>query len=247
MAMDAMERGMRPPVYQDFAGKMKEVQVEGDQACQFNKKDVTVEVMDFLTKSDPESEKKGWILRNVLTKEECAALIDVSEGRGYQAAAEYCYMYYHRKNDRLMCDDTELADFLWKRIAPHVPSQLQFQTSNTFEACGLNNRFRICRYDGGGHFGIHSDGTFATVDTRSFLTCMLYLNSGEAGGDFTGGHTDFIENTSSRDVQYSLVPETGMCVVFRQQDPDCLHCGTTVESGKKYILRTDIMFKCRVS
>lgn len=244
--MDAMERGMRPPVFQDFRKKAILQRDQGDDGVNADEQpDITVEVMDFLTEADPSPpEKKGWILRNVLSKAECQALIDASEQRGYQAAKEFCFMYFQRKNDRLMCHDQELADFLWKRIESRVPKRLEFDTGYTWEAYGLNDRFRICRYKPGGHFGIHTDGIFGHSATdRSFLTCMLYLNSGTAGGDFVGGHTDFMKDNNDRSVHYSLVPETGLCVVFRQADRDCLHSGTLLKSGTKYILRTDVMFR----
>eukprot|EP00117_Sycon_ciliatum_P013273 scpid81886/ scgid14001/ len=242
---NAMEGGMRDPIFNNFSTILDRKCNEGDSGNSSSdvKTEPKVEVMDFLTKRNPAAEKKGWIIRNSLSASECSSLIAASEASGYQPAEEFCFMYARRNNDRMMCDDKDLAAYLWERVAPCIPEVLTFDGRHSWRAYKLNARFRICRYYSGGHFGIHSDGTFAyDEDHRSFLTCMFYLNEGN-GVDFKGGTTDFIENTIDRGVQYRLVPSTGLCVVFKQMDSDCLHCGTELTSGTKYILRTDVMFE----
>jgi prolyl 4-hydroxylase len=62
---------------------------------------------------------------------------------------------------------------------------------------------------------------------QSMLTFMLYLN-----GDFEGGETNFQSGVSVK-------PETGMVLVFRHA---LFHEGAAVTSGRKYVLRSDVMF-----
>lgn len=63
---------------------------------------------------------------------------------------------------------------------------------------------------------------------------MIYLN-----GEFTGGHTRFLK-TEGRDVLYSLKAEPGMVLCFQH---DIFHDGQKLEDGKKYLMRSDVMYK----
>lgn len=202
---------------------------------------------------------KGWLLHDVLTPEECAAIIAVTEERKYQDANEYCYQYVRRYNDRMMCEDTGLAQFIWDRISPHLPQTIDESAcslhrvgtrpahaagSTRWRRHRLNDRWRFCRYYEGHYFGEHVDGTYSTSREASFWTCMVYLNAGD-GKDFRGGTTDFVahdNNPKSLTLRYRIVPKPGLCVVFRQADGDCLHLGSKLLSGTKYMMRTDVMF-----
>lgn len=97
-------------------------------------------------------------------------------------------------------------------------------------ACGLNERFRFYRYDRGERFAPHYDGCFRrSDDEESLLTFMIYLNEG-----YEGGSTTFAE----WDVE--IVPKTAMMLIFRH----CLlHAGEAVRRGRKYVLRSDVMYR----
>lgn len=182
----------------------------------------------------------GVMVHNALTSDECKAVIDASEKFGYQDAKEYCFMYFNRQNDRFMSDDPELASFLWKRVQQFVPKRVE-AFDRKWEVDDLNIRFRFCKYIGGqGHyFGPHCDGVYSVdKDHMSLLTCMFYLNGTD---DFEGGRTNFIDHQTHK-LNYSVKPEPGLCVIFRQRDLRCYHEGTEVTKGLKYIMRTDIMY-----
>ncbi len=61
---------------------------------------------------------------------------------------------------------------------------------------------------------------------------MVYLNS-----DFSGGETKFYGE--DRAPRVAIRPEPGMALVFVHFQ---LHEGAPVISGRKYVLRTDVMY-----
>lgn len=125
-------------------------------------------------------------------------------------------------NEHLILDDFEIAKNLWQRVAAQIPPILEGR-----QALGLNERLRFYRYDVGQYFAPHSDGCFRRENgEESLLTFMIYLND-----DFDGGETNFGE--------VSIKPETGMALVFKHP---LLHEGCAVTKGRKYALRSDVMY-----
>jgi hypothetical protein len=132
-----------------------------------------------------------------------------------------------------------------------------FGMNGTWRLNSLNPCFRLCKYNPSGHFGPHYDGDYIIdpIDHRSLKTFMIYLNHSSAceeEGGFVGGETNF---SSSHDMYFdserqiycsppesifaSLAAERGDCLVF---DHHILHEGAQVKSGKKYIMRSDVMY-----
>ena len=185
--------------------------------------------------------ENGVVVSNALTTGECKAIVNLSEGKGYQDAVEYCGMYRDRWNDRFMSDDHQLAQFMWDRVKEFVPKTVTDQGS-VWEVEKLNSRFRFCKYIGGKehYFGPHTDGQYIIdANHKSLLTCMFYLNGKDK---FEGGLTNFLD-FKTRTVKYSVHPETGLCVIFPQISLEFYHEGTKVTKGLKYILRTDVMYR----
>ena len=182
----------------------------------------------------------GWLYEGFLLATECKRMIELSETHGFQNANAYCHLYRDRRNDRILVDDTGLAKLMWQRISRHVSDMTVSKFGKKWVPCGVNPRFRMCRYIGGEnhYFGRHTDGGYIDTQTgeRSFLTLLVYLNSKE---EFEGGCTNFFSDKK----MCQVVPRPGLCTVFFQEDMRCLHEGEKVAAGKKYIIRTDIMFK----
>jgi len=65
---------------------------------------------------------------------------------------------------------------------------------------------------------------------------MVYLNE-----DFTGGRTIFYNKSGNE--THALAPKTGQAIIFPQTSK-YPHIGEEIKSGRKYILRTDVMYKC---
>ncbi|XP_060081640.1 uncharacterized protein LOC132560951 [Ylistrum balloti] len=203
---------------------------------------------------------EGFLLHNILTPTECASIIDGGEkiGFGEIRGAQDNY----RSAQRIMIESQSLADLLWTRIQscleeldissdPHsqhihgIPCVVQGKWVPT----GLNKLFRLCRYHPGGHFAPHFDGFYEEDSKhRSMKTLMVYLN-----GDFTGGSTNFVDESQTlhmdetgkycaeeKNILCKVQPEAGMAIIFNHHR---LHEGQKLWDNKKYILRTDIMFK----
>lgn len=167
-------------------------------------------------------------LTDVLSPDECAELIASTEAIGFAfapitTAMGFVDMPEVRNNTRVMVDDHVLADRLWHRVKDFVPADL-----GGWRAVGLNERLRTYRYESGQYFRSHYDGYYArNRSERSFLTMMIYLNE-----DFAGGQTAF-------DGAF-IRPQTGSALFFLHQ---LRHEGCEVTRGRKYAIRTDVMYR----
>lgn len=176
-------------------------------------------------------------IANILSPAECAEYIALTENMGYAGAPISTYRGFElrpdiRNNERVMIDDPERAHALWQRVSDHIPSQI-----DQWRAVGLNERFRFYRYDPGQRFAIHHDGSYRRPNgEKSLLTFMVYLNEGFAGGE-TRFYLPNHYNANQRHV--CVVPETGMALCFVHE---LAHEGATVMQGRKYVLRSDVMY-----
>ena len=168
-----------------------------------------------------------------LSPEECEQYISHSENIGYKAApittaSGFAMIPRIRNNTRVMLDDTLRAADLWQRIAPHVADPVM-----GCSALGVNERLRFYRYDPGEKFDWHFDGSYQRPNgERSLLTLMVYLNEG-----FEGGETRF--NLQAPYGYVKVAPKQGMALCFIHM---VQHKGAAVIQGRKYVLRSDIMY-----
>lgn len=181
------------------------------------------------------------VVNNVLSENECSRIIQRSEDAGYKQAlvnigvGEVLDSDY-RNSDRCIIDDVEFAQILFERIKPFLPASMY----GNWKLCGLNERMRILKYGKGNFFAPHSDGCYyPNVRKRSFHTVMIYLNEGE-GLDFSGGTTNFVAGHFDES-KSEVVPKTGSVLVF---DHVLRHEGAKVSSGRKYAIRSDVMYEC---
>jgi len=174
------------------------------------------------------------VVENFLTPEECKGFIDFSEKEGYSEALIRARGQGEvmnkdvRDNDRVIWDNPQVATQIFEMIKDLVPYNI-----DGYEPIGLNERFRFYRYKDGQRFRPHVDGAFKRSDTEvSLLTLLLYLNE-----EFEGGETNLII------LNENIKPKTGMLLIF---DHKILHAGSSVTSGTKYVLRTDVMYKLKI-
>ncbi len=172
-----------------------------------------------------------FVVWDFLTEDECLTLIRDAEDLGFTDAPITTrrgpvHMPGIRNNNRVMEDREDLADWLWEKM-----QVLDLPWHEGYEPVRLNERLRFYRYEPGQYFRPHIDGFYRTPggNEQSFYTVMIYLNE-----DFTGGETVMHEH------DLDIVPETGMALFFLHAQR---HEGATVTHGRKYVLRTDLMYR----
>ena len=167
-------------------------------------------------------------IHGFLSPIECQELIYQSEISDYhQASVQHprhgpLLLEDIRNNDRVILEDASLADQLFEQAHKLLPATIDGATLS-----GFHHRFRFYRYQTGQYFKWHRDG-HVDVDERqrSLLTFLIFLND-----DFVGGETEF---------RWGKVhAQCGTAVVFPHRS---VHQGACVESGIKYVLRTDVHY-----
>eukprot|EP01130_Rhizamoeba_saxonica_P002678 TRINITY_DN1243_c0_g1_i1.p1 TRINITY_DN1243_c0_g1~~TRINITY_DN1243_c0_g1_i1.p1 ORF type:complete len:238 (-),score=38.78 TRINITY_DN1243_c0_g1_i1:17-730(-) len=185
----------------------------------------------------------------VLEKAEELGLEDLS---GYNAN--------YRNNTRCVVMSFDVAELIFKRIAPFLDDieitkendqkvGKEYKLDGIWSPFALNECWRICKYNSGGHFGPHYDGYFSRGNNdRSMYTFMLYLND-----EYDGGTTNFLNDdqplnqsenglfeAQSENITHRIKATPGMALVFRHR---LLHEGAQLKAGTKYIMRSEVMYK----
>lgn len=179
---------------------------------------------------------KIFLLHGFLSHDECAALIRRSEGLTYEVGTVGGVVAEGiRNNERVLVDDKPLADALFHRAKSWLPQVVEHR-----HLTGFNERWRFYRYRPGQTFQPHRDGSYMSMETyeKSEVTFLIYLN-----GDMAGGETRFfadMELVARRSPYLTVKPSTGSALVFLHS---IWHEGAIVQSGEKYVLRTDVMYK----
>ncbi|NBF12605.1 2OG-Fe(II) oxygenase [Pseudomonas sp. Fl4BN1] len=182
------------------------------------------------------------LVHGFLSASECEALVEAAEKLGFaNAGSDYPPSY--RDNDRIVADDPALAGRLFERLthcASRAPGLGAMLDEDRWRMVGVNERLRFCRYRPGTQFRAHQDGVHHRQHTQSRLTFMIYLNDDA----FSGGETLFFEGRSAamsgRNARLCLRPRKGSLIVF---DHALWHAGALVDSGQKYVLRSDLMYE----
>ena len=166
-------------------------------------------------------------LEPVLTPEECQYFIDLSERVGYEEATITTHRgpvmnKRVRDNERVLYKDEAMAEALYQKFIPYLPV-----LEDGSRPVGLNELFRFYRYEGSQRFMTHRDGAYErNASEASRFSLLVYLN------DTDGGQTEFGD--------LKVFPKAGKALVFLHE---YRHKGCAVDSGMKYVLRTDVMYR----
>ncbi|MBC8135125.1 MAG: 2OG-Fe(II) oxygenase [Fibrella sp.] len=180
-----------------------------------------------------------WVVTDALTHAECTEFIGHGEATGFEAATVALRSGEQmrtdlRNNDRATVDDDALATELWQRMKPFAPVEI-----DGFPATRLNPRFRFYRYESGQQFKRHLDGrVYLPTGEVSRVTLLFYLNGGCAGGETVFGDWGFSRGKSLRP-EIRITPAVGSALFFTHE---LWHEGAPVTAGRKYVLRTDVMY-----
>ncbi|XP_078333302.1 uncharacterized protein LOC111118708 [Crassostrea virginica] len=178
--------------------------------------------------------KLVFVLHNVFTKKECLQMIKDSELRGFSPAmintadGKEIKETDTRNNYQNFLDSEEEMEKIHKRLRPYIP-----ELWRNHKIVGLNERLRVQRYDSGEYFKPHFDAGFLRENgEKSFLSVQIFLNE-----NFMGGNTAFLDLEESEKIE--VEPRTGSVLIYQH---DILHEDSAVLSGRKYALRTDVMY-----
>jgi predicted 2-oxoglutarate/Fe(II)-dependent dioxygenase YbiX len=170
--------------------------------------------------------QRAFSIDGLLTYSECDELIALAENSGFSSAGVRTVdgqkpMLNVRNNERVMVESQTWVALLWDRLGLAGLPELDVQ-----KAQGLPKDLRFYKYSAGQRFKMHKDGPWHEGGMTSKLTFLVYLNE-----SFAGGTTDF------RD--FNVKPKTGSALLFIH---DTWHEGAAVESGVKYVLRSDVLY-----
>ncbi len=182
------------------------------------------------------------IIPNLLSKDRCDKLISLSESIGYDEA-DISYsdgpkmVKDYRNNSRVLYRSEELRKELEELILPFAPKILTFIKEGGVvdkkELLSLSGNFRFYRYKSGEEFKRHRDGNIMEEGGLSLVTVLIYLNDVEFGGETNLCDRFLLEKPEL------VKPETGKVLLFEHT---VMHSGEKLESGIKYLLRTDLIY-----
>ncbi|MDQ3036818.1 MAG: 2OG-Fe(II) oxygenase [Myxococcota bacterium] len=169
-----------------------------------------------------------WTVPDWMSATECADAIARAEALGFETAS----IAYRegarvdldaRNNARVTLEDEALAAVMFERARPHLPPL------DGGHAIALSPRWRVYRYAPEERFTVHRDGFVRRDDgATSRVTLMIYLCDVEAGGE-----------TAFPSESRVVAPRTGTAVFFQHA---LLHEARPVLAGRKYVLRTDVLY-----
>ena len=195
--------------------------------------------------------KIAFVIEDVLTPEECARLIAITEDLGFRDAAPGINTPAGMRRNKTVhwLAPKEAVSELFRRIDPFLPQELDGRRLTPT----LSHRINTYRYDKGDEFNLHidgdwpgfglsSDGTRMTQwsGTHSMLTMLLYLNGVEDG--LQGGSTMLYEQGELR---ASITPKSGRALFFRHGSnrDTVLHAGDRLRGDvPKYVARVNVMY-----
>jgi hypothetical protein len=214
---------------------------------------------------------KTWIeddvlfIDGLLDKKWCDYVINLTD-KHYESISDE-FPQTIRDSKRFLTLNHDLAKTLWNKISDHVKkyfddakSPLEQKTNRPNIPFGfgvkgkwkperINECFRFIKYDSPSKgFDPHKDSLYVEgFNKRSIYTMLIYLNDVE---DSAGGKTSFIDfieeknvssDTTIRTVTSSIRPRSGLIAIMCHNRE---HLGDPLISGKKYIIRSDIIFNC---
>lgn len=169
----------------------------------------------------------------------CEELLDFARSQDFEAASVNHYgeakrMESVRNNDRLELDNPSLAARLGGALKvalggdfPVMPDGQPF--------CEVGSHFRFYRYRPGQYFKPHRDGSYEKAEQESLITALFYLSDADGGDTVLMPH-GYAQTWSHQ----TFAPRVGDALVFEHR---IWHEGKSVNSGEKFVLRTDLFYR----
>lgn len=179
----------------------------------------------------------GFVVDGVISKEDCEKVVQISEAIGFrtrwsQVGAVTLFM------------PEDFSNQIFERLKPFLPDHFGGRP------IGIHRRWAVLKYQKGQYLNPHIDGhTPGTVlagdglqkdaGTRSYMTCLFWLND-----EVEGGETVFTYPQGG--IWVAIPPKRGGALLFyhgQNAINNPMHYGGDVKSGVKYLVRSDIIYK----
>lgn len=168
----------------------------------------------------------------------CEELLDFARQETFEAASVNFYGETQRResvrnNDRLEWDNPELAKRLEGCLLKAMGTDFP-RIVDGLRYVGVGSHFRFYRYRPGQYFKPHRDGAYQDGQKESLVTALFYLN------DADGGETVLMPyGLRQAWAHRPILPRAGDALLFEHR---VWHEGRPVNSGEKYVLRTDLFY-----
>lgn len=188
-----------------------------------------------------------WVQSGFLTPRECQEWITWSadsrdnhrgrDGRWTYTSHPATRYIAHRECFRIQGDDGSLAQKIFQRLQASgllkvLHAELDLPPS--YQAVACNPNIRLYKYTKGMSFGKHIDESNTTGAGQTEITLLVYLS------DCQGGATSFYRNNGTA---LAFEPQVGAVLLHVHGDRCLVHEANPVESGVKYILRSDVCYR----
>ena len=223
---------------------------------------VNRQALDLFAKSDQDisdaklstlslENKLAFVIDNVLSAQECALIISITDQLGYRPEAPGIQTPPGMRMNQSVhwLSDAVVMETIFKRIEKHLPATIDQRSLHP----RLSQRMNFYKYQQHDVFNRHIDGAwpgfgFNADDTQmiqwphveSMLTMLLYLNGHEEGVE--GGCTQIYSDNETIDVE----PRTGRALFFRHgfSTDSVQHTGMQVTGAvPKYIARINVLYE----
>jgi predicted 2-oxoglutarate/Fe(II)-dependent dioxygenase YbiX len=177
-------------------------------------------------------------LKGVLTEAECQELIARGHSLGFEQALVNNYgqdelLTNIRNNERVQFADQALAVDLGTKLLAALRDRFPYHVQHR-QYVKPGEHFRMYRYTPGQYFKPHRDGSFQDKELESEITVLFYLN------DADGGETVLMPyGLQQKWAHQAFQPKAGDVLMFEH---NIWHEGRPVNSGEKYVLRTDLFY-----
>lgn len=177
-------------------------------------------------------------LKSILTLDECQALIARGYNIGFQKALVNNYgtdelLTSIRNNERVEFDDQQLAVDLGAKLIAQMADGFPYMVDGR-QYVKAGAHLRMYRYTPEQYFKPHRDGSFKDGNLQSEITVLFYLN------DTVGGETVLMPyGLQQKWAHQEFLPKCGDALLFSHK---LWHEGRPVDSGEKYVLRTDLFY-----
>lgn len=197
----------------------------------------------------PISQEYGFCLQidDFFSSSECETCLQIAQNNGF-SLANPDYPTSYRNNQRSVLDSTQIANQILTKLKAIILTNENIlfpHNMPTNRIDSINEKIRFCCYHTGEEFVLHQDGVYhKDGQTQSGMSCLIYLNDDT---DYIGGETIFFASGPETIVEGDGTPPViarvrGMKGTLLLFDHNLWHSGARVESGTKFVLRSDLLF-----